>query len=932
MKKFFKILVALAFVVALLPLNLSSVKANAAEGQFNLDFVVKRPEFSALENLQATYFNYWATQTDGGGIVDIPNWKLKDFQITYELVNTLNNTTTTGVLQYVADEFSWSNGGKVSFSGIPVNHSNVVVEYYSPEGEQFFAPYLLKYSLRLENAGDQLVLKVPKLKPDAVAAPTGNEKVLQIRDIKVTEKALFIDGVNGSDANDGTTPSTAVKTLEKAKSLAVADPQIGSIRVIGAVTLSNDIDFNGVTAKLVRGENYSGYLLAVPSGAVASLANITVDGNGDSLVGKKSLVRVAGTLTLKEGAVLENNRIQNPRNTRTFGGALYVSNSAQQRAVLKMEGGVIRNNQASDGGGIFLEHADFDFSAGVVENNRAIRLFDTDVQQFYAAGGGIQAEGGAHLRLSGEATVRNNQADEVGGGISLGSNTWSDRSATLDMVGGVIEGNSAGAAGGGLFIQSAAYGAQHVGNVSAGKIINNRMDGSGRTNQVFGGGGIYVNGTPNGFAGLTWKHGLLNLTNAIITDNNAEFEGGGFAACPISVSEINIAEGSAIYGNHAKASSRLSNSSKTLINEVFLYSNPFFGIHSGEAVYKVTDTMLGGVPYNWVDTSTGQPLAADKAAGTLLVPAGQAQAHLGLNTSAVPSERTKALAKVFITGNYSATRGGGIGSNGAQTFGVDKPVIDIPVQKYWNDADNQDGKRPDKVIVKLFADNEDINYSLELSDANKWSGVFKYLPKFKTITLADGTTSDKEISYSLKEVTVDGYEVAITGDVEKGFTVTNSYSPEVTSLTVMKKWVDHTGKTLDKKLPKEIQLQLWAEDGTEKSKVGDLVVIRPDENGKWEHTFTDLPRYREGKEVKYVVTETEVPGFKTKVEVVNKQLVVITNQQEIPPIPPVPPTVDIPKKELPKTGVELSGLLFLAVVTGGLGTAVLRIRSRANRR
>ena len=48
----------------------------------------------------------------------------------------------------------------------------------------------------------------------------------------------------------------------------------------------------------------------------------------------------------------------------------------------------------------------------------------------------------------------------------------------------------------------------------------------------------------------------------------------------------------------------------------------------------------------------------------------------------------------------------------------------VPVKKVWNDGENQDGKRPESITVKLLADGQDTGKTLELNEGNKWQATF----------------------------------------------------------------------------------------------------------------------------------------------------------------------------------------------------------------
>ena len=64
-------------------------------------------------------------------------------------------------------------------------------------------------------------------------------------------------------------------------------------------------------------------------------------------------------------------------------------------------------------------------------------------------------------------------------------------------------------------------------------------------------------------------------------------------------------------------------------------------------------------------------------------------------------------------------------------------LIDLTVKKVWDDANNQDGKRPASLAVTLSNGTE-----VTLNAANNWTATVKNLPKY-----ADG----KEIEYTWKE-------------------------------------------------------------------------------------------------------------------------------------------------------------------------------------
>ena len=124
-------------------------------------------------------------------------------------------------------------------------------------------------------------------------------------------------------------------------------------------------------------------------------------------------------------------------------------------------------------------------------------------------------------------------------------------------------------------------------------------------------------------------------------------------------------------------------------------------------------------------------------------------------------------------------------------------------KKVWEDHNNEDGTRPEKVTIELIANGnpaldadgqiitKEINASSNAIDQNTWSYEFESLPKFD----ADG----KVIIYSVKEVDVpDGYN-----SIVDGYTITN-YNPPVTEVDGQKIWIDDENR--DVKRPESVKI------------------------------------------------------------------------------------------------------------------------------
>lgn len=295
-------------------------------------------------------------------------------------------------------------------------------------------------------------------------------------------------------------------------------------------------------------------------------------------------------------------------------------------------------------------------------------------------------------------------------------------------------------------------------------ITNNIMSGEGGTESAFGGGGIYVNGAAEKFQyesyNFTGENGELHLKNAIIEGNTSKFEGAGYAACPISNTIINVNDGVALYDNNK--------------NDLYVYCDTDvekFGIHAGNPQYRISRRMLGGALNKWMQKKDDKLFPENQYEKILKIEKDKDSVYL-YNANG-GNALTDKLAKVYITGNTSTTRGGGIGSNGSVFFGTEEKTTKVSVEKKWEDNNNKDKSRPTSVKVKLIAGlkGSDEKYVVEeriLNEENNWKTTFTDLP-----TVGD----EKKITYTVSEEYVKGYEAKISGSQEKGYTITNTYIP-----------------------------------------------------------------------------------------------------------------------------------------------------------
>ena len=174
------------------------------------------------------------------------------------------------------------------------------------------------------------------------------------------------------------------------------------------------------------------------------------------------------------------------------------------------------------------------------------------------------------------------------------------------------------------------------------------------------------------------------------------------------------------------------------------------------------------------------------------------------------------------------------------------PDVTINVNKNWQDNDNQDGKRPEKITVELYKNNENEPVATATMDASTdWKYVFSKLPKYDE--------NKNEITYKVVEVTVPEYdtEYEITdNEVE----IYNHHTPETTSISGRKTWNDSSNQ--DGVRPDSITVELLKTvNGTTTSMGENYKQVLTGNENELDYSWSDLPVYEAGKEITYTVKE-----------------------------------------------------------------------------
>lgn len=176
--------------------------------------------------------------------------------------------------------------------------------------------------------------------------------------------------------------------------------------------------------------------------------------------------------------------------------------------------------------------------------------------------------------------------------------------------------------------------------------------------------------------------------------------------------------------------------------------------------------------------------------------------------------------------------------------------------KVWDDADNQDGIRPDSVRFALYAGATKIG-EVDLSaqdgaDPNKYSAAFeydKYLGE-PSVEEIGYTVGNEYHAFSDELKTVPGYTREING-----LTITNRHVPEeIEAITVTKHWADGSEWGV-----RAVTVRIFAEGQEVNSAVIDGTL-----SDNWSVRFTadsegkPLPKYKNGKEIAYSVSEDDL--------------------------------------------------------------------------
>lgn len=195
-------------------------------------------------------------------------------------------------------------------------------------------------------------------------------------------------------------------------------------------------------------------------------------------------------------------------------------------------------------------------------------------------------------------------------------------------------------------------------------------------------------------------------------------------------------------------------------------------------------------------------------------------------------------------------------------------ITSVTGTKTWDDADIQDGKRPNKITVNLLADGRQVD-TKEVTAADGWTYAFDNLDKYD---------NGQEINYTITENSVKDYTTTING-----YDLTNTYQPVKTSVTVTKVWNDSNNQ--EGLRPDSIQVQLYANGNAKEN----IITLTKDMNRMY--IWKDLDMKGSGKEIEYTVKEVSNPrGYTSEITFDKSGNIIITNTHKVNKESPVTST------------------------------------------
>ncbi|MCI8527188.1 MAG: Cna B-type domain-containing protein [Oscillospiraceae bacterium] len=539
----------------------------------------------------------------------------------------------------------------------------------------------------------------------------------------------------GTEGQQHTSGKAVMTTMLDEAVKAAQDKKVDTVYVCSNIT---------VDAANVDGLNTAGITFARcqehPTGHMFTVnGDITLDGahiDGMNVKGDASLIFVpsSGHLTITGDTLIENGKNTEDKGR---GGAIYVYQGS-----LTMEGGVIDNNSAREGGGIYA------FAGG---GNKVIAFEGGKVSNNIATGG--NGGGGAYIEatssefgVNGGRTLFNaNKSNQLGGGVFLVNGTNANThhyiyKATFTNNESYRSGQYFD--GGAIYIQSGTT--AHMKNV----YVSGNKDSDKAEN-----GYTAVAVCPSGKLAVYELDGLLSINNG----KNPDI--GVIKAGNIPQVIVRDENGNPVLDENG------SQVTKDIEPKVYL---PSFAPGGGEVAYTHRDGTV-------VDVSNYQFIE------------GYFSLFTKVNDQKVIDDALEIAEAdgVVITGNYANQYGSGIMTNGLLKIGTE--TQSLKVVKEW--ADGAEKHENDRILVYLTQNGKIVpqgyrsDATVILSKDNNWSYTW--------------TNLGDQFQWGVKEASVGGYSSEVRVDKDTEFsaiadkyyiaTITNTPSTEITHSLVVNK-------------------------------------------------------------------------------------------------------------------------------------------------
>jgi predicted outer membrane repeat protein len=377
------------------------------------------------------------------------------------------------------------------------------------------------------------------------------------------EVGVFIDGVNGSDSNSGTSWTDPVLTVARALAVWAGGEATSNIYVLNTVTLTdgNALNLSGTAfegVRFMRSASFAGVLFNVPGNVNAMMSAVLIDGNNTNISATKSLFDVTGgTLTVGFKAGLVNN-------VSSDGGAINVSSGSAA-----VTSGQLYNNYARRGGAVYVvEGASFTLNGtdGQINYNTAQNI-----------GGAIASRGTVVIA---NGTITRNAVDSPGVGSGAYGGAIAAMGGSVTISGGtitynsVISGNEGNSYGGAIYVDDTDGEGTTVA-ISGGN-LNYNIALSGDNGKAYGGGLAFV----NGYATISGGYLMENIVNV---GSGIYAFGGGVYIAPGLTLNLN---GGTIFGGIATRGQGIYADYSNSSGNTYIILNP-----TGSSVVSVSDTV-----------------------------------------------------------------------------------------------------------------------------------------------------------------------------------------------------------------------------------------------------------------------------------------------------------------------------------------------------